>query len=303
MGVPGTRRSRSIAAIVEAERVARHQLMEAEASGQGPEVIDEFAHTWRAVLSTLLEAYSAPANWRRGVPRRSLPQDVAAVLGRQIRTIAAAETELASTLTSASNEFVRERKNGGDGRSSVCASLNALFRYLAVVRPSRRGQLQPLTTLGVGLDDLQAGRATDPMFLPAQRKGGRRKAPLSHAVLHQIAAVAVAILMDDHEFEPDGRKRKKAANAYVSRKLERIGWKYSPETVGNWRSQVTSHLPRGVGSPRKPDHVRPSPAQSKDQVQTYLRIWYYWRDRDRHGLSARDFADRLIGSDVGIIRP
>ena len=85
------------------------------------------------------------------LPRQSLIAYVTTELGKQIWTLAAAEDDLARALASASKEFVCDRKDGGGGRLSACKALDALSAYLAVVRPSRRGQLQPLTTLAMAL--------------------------------------------------------------------------------------------------------------------------------------------------------
>lgn len=290
IGAPNQKFSSAAAA----EHDARVRLIDAKATGKERTVVGNLTHAWRRKVAALLAAYSAPDNWRGKKPLGAFPQDLASILSNQTKQLAAAEADLQSALTLARAEYDRDLCDGGSGRIGVGASLNAVLKYLQV-NSNFEGKLLPLSLLATGLADLAKGNVVAPIFLPAKKRG-RRRAQLHRFSQKQIAAALVSVLMDDEKFHPEGGKRERAANIHVQRQLHKLGMKISPDTVGNWRSEVTADL-RGVGVPGVKDRMLADP--DKSQIPLYLALWYDWRLRKASGptVHALTFVSGVLARD------
>jgi hypothetical protein len=268
------------------------QFLVAERSGEEAAIIDELHSKWRSVLTTLLQAYSMPGNWKGGRPCAFIPRDIAAMLAHETDARAAAEAELAAELRLARSAFDEDRNNGGSGQIGVCATLNATLKFMQATRPHGRGSLLPLSLLAAALGGLAKGLNVDPMLLPKPKGKGRRSAPPVKSLKKQLAAVLISMLLDDETFCPEGGRREDAANDYVRRKLKLTS--VSSATLGNWRSEVTSHL-RGFGVPGKADKAIPDPRLCKEAIRLYADIWRAWKDL-KGRQSAVELIDRIVAN-------
>ena len=145
--------------------------------------------------------------------------------------------------------------------------------------------MSPARELVDNLGDLEFGNQHPMLLADRKPKGGRPPITTPSEMLREDVAVAVSILMD-------GGMEERLANQHVARKLDSIGLKVSPETVGNWRSQVMAHLPGGVGRPGKRDEHRTALPPS-NEVWQYLDWWSKWRDWAKPH-SAKQFVDKAV---------
>jgi hypothetical protein len=270
-----------VASIVVAERNARKRLREAEGAGAQRAAIRELTSTWYDLLSTLLRSYATPANWQQGLPQGVIPRDTAAALGEQMSLLAAdpnpaERSDLASALTSACEEFRRNRGNDDGGRKGVSRALKILIDHLQDADPIMKEKFEPLYFLAASLDELDKTGKADPILVP-RRSPRRPREPEARWLLKQVVAAAVEVLMDDGQCV-------NAAEAYVTRRLTRIGMSISDTTVGNWRSNVREHLPTGKG-----------------RVREYLHILCEWEGK-KNEIPSKEWVSALIDGVQSIAR-
>ena len=159
-----------------------------------------------------------------------------------------------------------------------------------------KDRLEPLYHLLANLDGLEAGRV-DPMFRARRSPLGGAPQASARWLLKEATAVAVSMLMDDVLFHPIRGAREEAANRYVERRLRKRGMRaFSKSTIGNWRAEVMTHLPEGVGVPNKQEAKRLTLDQFDDNVRTYMKLWYMWQDM-KGQKSAAAWVDEIFSDD------
>jgi hypothetical protein len=203
----------------------------------------------------------------------------------------------AANLALAGERFRNGRSGADGGRTGACLALAALIRYAQTTRPDVAADLLPAILLATKLADVEVGNV-DRLFEPPPRRNGRPPPTLQRESLKQILAVTVAILIDGGWAKPD-------AENYVAGRLKKYGQDIAGPTIGNWRSHVDEHRPRGVGTPGRPDESGITIA-NPGKVDLYFQRWHLWRTlRSLHLIatkqpiwSAEDWVDAHVFNDA-----